>query len=180
MPTGPDPADFQGPTNIFSGHFHKRQEAYNVRYIGNTFPMDFSDAGDENRGMAIFDVVNDQTTYINWSECPRYTKTCLSSVLDDTVEIHPHSRIRCIVDIPISFEEGTYLRQKFMEDFQLREFVFEESREIAQALSGTETTVDINDKLATVDELVVQMLNDINVDRLDNNLLMEIYKQIQV
>lgn len=180
MPTGPDPNDFQGPKNIFSGHFHKRQEAYNIRYIGNTFPMDFSDAGDENRGMAIFDVFNDQTTYINWSDCPRYTKTCLSNILDNTVEIHPHSRVRCIVDIPISFEEGTYLRQKFMEDFHLREFVFEESREIAQALSETETSVNVNDKLATVDELVVQMLNDINVEQLDNNLLMDIYKQIRV
>lgn len=180
MPTGPDPSEFGCPTNIFSGHFHKRQEDFNIKYIGNTFPMDFSDAGDNNRGMAIFDSVNNKTTYINWDQCPKYTKTTLSNVLDGAVEIYPASRVRCIVDIPMSFEESSYLKQKFTDDYHLREFVFEESREVAQAFSETESSIDADDKLATVDELVVQMLNDINVDQLDNKLLIEIYRKISV
>ena len=39
-----------GPEYVFSGHFHKRQNQGNVWYIGNAFPHNYADAGDDERG----------------------------------------------------------------------------------------------------------------------------------
>lgn len=179
MPTGPDPKDYIGPKFIVSGHFHKRQAYEQVVYIGNTFPMDFGDAGDINRGMMVFDHEEKKMLFYDWTECPKYIKTTLSEIIDKQVTIHPTSRVKCLVDIPVTFEESTYLRSKFVEKYDLREFNLEESPEIANALSETETSIEPG-KLTSVNELVVQMLQDIDSEHIDNNLLVDIYKQLKV
>lgn len=180
MLTGPDLTDFKGPSHIFSGHFHRRQSREHVHYIGNTFPMDFGDAGDTNRGMMVFDHITNTFSYTDWDNCPKYIKTKLTDILDKSVTIYPESRIKCVVDVPISFEESTYLRQEFIEKYNLREFSMEESKEIITALTETQTNIDINDvKLDSVDELVTQMLNDIKSEHIDNNLLINIYRSIK-
>ncbi|TFG97004.1 hypothetical protein E4H12_09695 [Candidatus Thorarchaeota archaeon] len=181
MPTGPDPTEFAGPKHIVSGHFHRRQANLNVVYMGNTFPMDFGDAGDNDRGMMTYDHTDDKMEFINWDQCPRYIKAKLTDILDNTVTIYPEARVRCVVDVPISFEESTYLRQKFVEDYSLREFNLEESKDIAATITGTQTSIDIeNTKLDSVDDLVVQMLNDIDSDHFDNHLLIETYQRIRL
>lgn len=181
MPTGPDPKDFEGPRYILSGHFHKRQ-AYkdcNVVYIGNTFPTNFGDAGDSNRGMAIYDFKSDSLTFENWEQCPKYVKTTLTDLLDNTCKLWPGSRVKCLVDVPITFEESTALKHSFTETYKLREFVLEESMELREALSDTETKIDWDTtKLASVDELVEQMLNDISSDHIENDLLVKIYRRL--
>lgn len=180
MPTGPDPKDFEGPEHIFSGHFHKRQQQGHVTYIGNIFPTTFGDAGDTNRGMMTYDHEDKTIKFINWKDCPKYIKTKLTDIFDETVKIYPESRVKCMVDIPISFEESTYLRQKFMDDFKLREFTMEESKEISAALTDTQTTVNTDDiKLDSVDDLVIQMLTDIDSEHIDNQLLIEQYQRIR-
>lgn len=176
MPSGPDPLDYKGPKHIFSGHFHKRQAHEQVIYIGNTFPMDFGDAGDVDRGMITHDHRNDETIFYNWPNCPKYIKTTLTDLLDKTVELQPEARVKCIIDVPITFEESTELRTAFMERYKLREFTLEESREIKSALSDTETNVDWdNTKLKGVNELVVEMLQNIETDHIKSELLVEIY-----
>ncbi|TFH08863.1 MAG: hypothetical protein E4H14_05625 [Candidatus Thorarchaeota archaeon] len=180
MPTGPDPQDFAGPKHIVSGHFHRRQADLNVIYMGNVFPMDYGDAGDNERGMMIFDHEKDDMVFHNWDDCPKYIKTRLTDLLDRTETMFPGARVKCLVDVPISFEESTYLRQTFVEDYDLREFTLEESKDIATALSDTRASIDPeNMKLDSVDELVTQMLNDIQSDHIDNHLLVEIYQRIR-
>lgn len=178
MPTGPDPADFAGP-DIWSGHFHKRQNQDNIHYIGNCFPMDFGDAGDNARGMMTIDHATRTVDYIDWIDCPKYVKTTLSDLLDKTVVLHTGARVKCIVDIPVTFEESTYLRAKFLDDHQLREFVTEESIQIKQALTETQVKVKWDEKqIVTVDELVIEMLSDIDSDHIDNNELIAIYTSL--
>ena len=176
MPTGPDPLEYKGPKHIVSGHFHKRQAHEQVIYVGNTFPMDFGDAGDNNRGMTTYDHDKGEVLFHNWPDCPKYIKTTLTELLDKTVELHPEARVKCIVDVPISFEESTELRTVFMERYNLREFTMEESREIRSALTETESNVDWeNTKLKGVNELVVEMLRDISTDHVNSEMLVEIY-----
>lgn len=177
MPTGPDPLDYKGPKHIFSGHFHKRQATDQIIYIGNTFPMDFGDAGDNDRGMITYDHDTGEVLFKNWKECPKYVKTTLTDLLDNTVELYPEARVKCIIDVPISFEESTELRTVFMDRYNLREFTMEESREINSALLDTETDVDWeNAKLKGVNELVVEMLQDIETDHIKSELLIQIYR----
>lgn len=180
MPTGPSHTDFHGP-KIFSGHFHKRQITDNVTYIGNVFPTNFSDAGDNNRGLALYDHTTQKTEFINWADCPKYTKVRLTDILDDTKIVHANSRIKCIIDVPISYEESTFLRQKFIDDFQLREFSMEESQDIVEALKDTEIDIDAESiKLDSVDDLVVQMINSIDTPHIENDMLTQIYQQLKV
>lgn len=187
MPTGPVGTDFTGPKHILSGHFHKRQTQDNIHYIGNTFPMDFGDAGDFNRGLAIYDNVANKLSYIDWPDCPKYIKTKLSTLLDGDAEMHPNARVKCLVDIQITFEESMAIRQTFIDQFSLREFTLEESTELDDVLTNTEVSSEVTDvilddngKLASVDELVIQMLQDIKSDKIDNTLLIEQYKRLQV
>jgi len=181
MPTGPDPKDFKGPNHIVSGHFHKRQAEGNVVYMGNCFPMDFGDAGDFNRGMMVYDHVKDDMRFLDWKECPKYIKTTLSALIDGNVPLYPNARVKCIVDIPLSFEESTIIRKKYTDDHGLREFVMEESAQLQQALSDTETTIDWdNEELSSVNELVVQMLNNIESDQINNDMLVSIYQELMV
>lgn len=179
MPTGPDPQDFHGPKHIVSGHFHKRQAMNNIVYIGNTFPMDFGDAGDDNRGLMIYDHSKDQMVFENWNDCPKYIKTTLTDILDGTATLHPNARVKCIVDVPISFEESASLRQSFTEKHNLREFTLEESLELKTVLSETETKIDWDDnKLAGVDELVEQMLKEIDSEHIDSEKLIDLYRNL--
>lgn len=177
MNVGPDPSDYVGPKHIFSGHFHKRQANQQVVYIGNTFPMDFGDAGDTSRGMMIYDHVADHVEFRDWGECPQYIKTTLTALIDDDSILRDGARVKCIVDIPISYQESQQLRSLFLEKFKLRDFIMEESREITSALTETESSVSWDDetKLKSVNELVVDMLSDIKSDHIDNDMLVQIY-----
>jgi DNA repair exonuclease SbcCD nuclease subunit len=183
MPTGPDPADYAGPDYIVSGHFHKRQarEGSNVVYIGNTFPMDFGDAGDTGRGLMTYDFESKEMLFEDWEECPKYVKTTLTDILDNTATLYPGARVKCLVDVPISFEESTALKQSFTERYQLREFAMEESMELREALSETETSFEWtpDTELAGVDELVEQMLNEISSDHIENELLIKVYQGLK-
>lgn len=181
MPTGPDPADYAGPDYIASGHFHKRQarEGSNIVYIGNTFPMDFGDAGDNGRGLMTYDFRTKEMLFEDWEDCPKYIKTTLTDILDGSATLYPGARVKCLVDVPISFEESTTLKQSFTEKYKLREFAMEESMEIREAISDTETAIDWTEtELAGVDELVEQMLNEISSDHIENELLVKIYKNL--
>lgn len=180
LPAGPDPADFFGPKRIFSGHFHKRQQQEHIVYMGNTFPTSFGDANDNNRGMMVYQHDTNSIEFKDWEDCPKYIKTNFSNMLDETAIIYPQSRIKCIVDIPITWEESTILKQKYMDDYNLRELVLEESQSTSEVLSETQTEVVVTNQLDSVDDLVVQMLKDINHDQYDSDLLIAQYKQLQV
>lgn len=185
MPTGPDPSNFIGPKHIFSGHFHKRQTEGNITYIGNTFPTNFGDAGDFNRGMMVYDHVTSTPSFLDWVECPKYIKIPLSEILDGQVTLYKDSRVKCLVDIPISFEESSFLKTQFINQFDLREFSMEESPQLEEALRDTQTSSETQqqlhtaeDKLDSVDDLVIQMLSDIKVDQIDNTLLIAQYQKL--
>jgi len=180
MPTGPDHPDFAGPDHIVSGHFHQRQSKSNVVYMGNTFPMDFGDAGDNDRGMMIYNHIDDDMSFFNWDDCPRYIKTTLTDILDKNVTIFPQSRVKCVADIPITFEENTQLRQTFIKDYELREFLLEESQDLQEAMTDTETTADTTTSatLDSIDDLVIQMLKDIKSEHIDNNILIAEYQRL--
>lgn len=178
MPTGPDPIDFIGPKRIFTGHFHKRQIEDNICYIGNAFPMDFSDTNDNERGMAIYEYENDDLQFINWEECPKYLKINLSN-LNEIENLDKKTRLKCIIDVPIDYEEILSLKQKFQKELEIREFLIEDSIKLNETLMETQSNVD-DSELFTIDEMVVNMLNDIDTEQIDNELLIKIYKELNI
>lgn len=181
MMSGPEPAEFEGPKHIVSGHFHKRQQRGNIIYMGNTFPMDFGDTGDNDRGMMIYDHITATPTFINWGECPKYIRANLSDIMDGSTVISPNSRVKCIIDVPVKYEESISLRKECLEKYNLREFVMEESKSLVAAITGTETNVEGEDvHLDTVDDLVIQMLRDIKSEQISNELLIKQYRSLTI
>ena len=182
MKSGPDHTAFKQQREIISGHFHKRQTKGNVTYMGNTFPTSFADAGDNERGMMIYDHNAHEKKFLNWEDCPKYIKANLSDVLEGRVKLHEQARVRCIADIPINYEESVEIKKTMIEDNNLREFTLEESSELDEALSETETEVEaearLEGELGGVDEMVIQMLGDIDSEHIDNELLSDIYRKL--
>lgn len=177
MPTGPEADSFKGPT-IFSGHFHKRQANKHVIYIGNAFPQNFADAGDSGRGMCIYDHTSGSIEFEDWEDCPKYQKCTLSSLIDKSAKLLTNARVRCIVDVEISFEESAKIKQAFVQKFNLREFTLEESKDLSNALKfGDDVDQDVDD-LKSVDDLIMEMLNTIDAPQIDKALLIKIFQGI--
>lgn len=185
MPTGPDPTKFVGPKRILSGHFHQRQEQGNIAYIGNCFPMDFGDAGDFNRGLATYDHITEKLEYKNWEDCPKYVRVKLSRMLDPNHNLPANARVKCVLDTDLSLEDGMLVKEQYVSTYNLRELLFEETNELDDVLQNTETSagdnitgsVELSD-INTVDQLVIQMLQDIKTDKIDSSILVEQYKKL--
>ena len=178
MPTGLDASSYEKQKRIFSGHFHKRQVSGNVCYIGNVFPTSFGDANDFERGMAVYTHDTDNLQFLNWVDCPKYIKINMSDIIDDSAVMYQNARVKCMLDIKITYEESAALRISFMEEFNLREFTMDETTDAAEALRDTEIDEDSMDGLNTVDDLVMKMLTDIKTDQIDNNILIDQYKRL--
>jgi DNA repair exonuclease SbcCD nuclease subunit len=184
MPHGPDANQFTGPRLILSGHFHKRQAQGNVCYIGNAFPMDFGDAGDTARGVAIVDTeaVDDQDLmeFVDWPDCPRYTRCTLSEVLGNPEDLlAPKARIRCSMDIPVSYEEASYIKEKFMGEYKLREFQLEDPNQEEQMLALGDDALAMKEiAIGNMDEVVLEMLAEVSAPGIDNELLQRQYREL--
>lgn len=179
MFTGPNGEDFAGPKFIFSGHFHKRQLHDNIVYIGNTFPTNFNDAGDNDRGMMVFDHRTNDIKFINWDECPKFIKIKLTDILNDQSELLPNARVKCEVDVPINFEEASYFKSTFCKKFRLREMILEESPSIQSSLVDTEITDDGLNNIS-VDDMIIRLLQQIDNEKIDNEMLVKIYRGLRI
>lgn len=170
---GPDHRRFEGPKHIITGHFHKRQIQDNIMYMGSAFPMDFSDTGDNARGMLIYDYASNKLKFTDWTDCPKYQKVGLSNIMNTTVKIIPGARVKCLVDtVEVSYDDQIQLRKALMKDFNLRELTFEEI-DVEDALTNTAT--DEYTTVLGINEQVITMLKDINVEQIDNEVLTKIY-----
>jgi len=176
---GPDHKKFfKKQKRVFTGHFHRRQQKDNIHYIGNTFPMDFSDAGDTKRGMAVYDFENDILKYIDWPDCPKYIKTKLSDLLAKPSKIlEQNARVKVVVDQVITLTENNEIRKMFADKYKLRELVLEEQVETTPELSEIEQEVD-DLNLETVGEIVPELLKRIKSDKIDADTLVEIYRAL--
>ena len=180
MLTGPNPLDFIGPKHIISGHFHKRQLDKNIIYMGNTFPMDYGDADDNDRGLMLFDHVNDDYRFVNWSDCPKYSKISLSQLLYDNVCLPENSRVQCIVDQEITFDEHSELKKIFTAKYNLREFSLQETHHIKEALINTQTKIDWKStNLTNINDLVLELLSQIDTKNISNDQLIDIYNGLK-
>ena len=173
--SGPDPDSFSAPEEIFSGHFHKRQMAKNITYIGNAFPMDFGDANDYARGMAIYDYEKKQTDFLNWEDCPKYMKVTLSQVNADPSILQPGARVKVIADQDITHSENSDLKHTLMKEYNLREFNVEEQM-VAPVVNTEISAEDLRTK--STSELVRDMIGNIESPDIDNEMLLAIWDEL--
>lgn len=163
-----------GVQQVFSGHFHKRQKQEHIWYIGNCFPLDFSDEGDDKRGVAILDW-GSEPEFISWPDAPRFRVYDLSEIVMNPDKLMmPNSYVRANLDIDISYEEANYLREKFIADYQLREITLLPTKQdlFAEDLAPGEAKFD------SVDQIVTSQITAIQSDAYDTNLILHIYNTL--
>lgn len=166
--------DFNGPDYIFSGHFHKRQVTDKVIYMGNAFPHNFSDAGDDERGMMTLEW-GGEPQFINWENCPKYRTVKLSNLLDNKDSILKSKMyLKVNLDIDITFEEANLIKETFLNDYDIREISLIQDK---TNLDGTiDDTVDV--QFESVDQIVTDSLVNIESTQFDTNTLLEIYNNL--
>jgi len=165
---------FQQYGTVFSGHFHLRQQKNNINYIGNAFPHNFSDAGDDQRGVMVLEW-GKEPEYHAWPDQPLYKVLDLSQVIDhaDTI-LKPNMHVRVNLDIEISYEEANYIKEKFVTDYSLREMAL-----IPNKRSALEEELNPGDiKFESVDQIVTEQIINIDSEFYDNKLLLEIYRSL--
>jgi DNA repair exonuclease SbcCD nuclease subunit len=166
--------DFVGPEYVFSGHFHKRQQKGNVIYIGNAFPHDYADVGDDDRGMMILEW-GGQPEYRAWPDAPKFRSLKLSELIDhkDTI-MKSKMYIKVHLDIDISFEEANFIKETFMRDYDVREI------SLIQDKTNLDGTFEDNPdtKFESVDKIVAEQLVNIDSEQFDSKTLLEIYENL--
>lgn len=164
---------FKGYEIGFSGHFHKRQIRNNMHYIGNAFPHNYADAWDDQRGMMVLEWDKDPV-YIDWDDAPKFRTVKLSQLIDDADNIlKTKMHLRVTLDIDISYEEASFIKEKFISDYDIRELtLIPEKKDV-----DINTNIDVQ-AFESVDQIVSNQLVNIESDSYDTNVLLEIYRNL--
>ena len=165
---------FDGVGEVFSGHFHLRQQRRNINYIGNAFPHNFADAGDDKRGCTIVKW-GETPSYHAWPGQPLYKVTKLSSVIDSAPSILvPNMHVRVELDIDISYEEATFIKDTFIKDYNLREMAL-----IPVKSTAVDTDMAPGEvRFESVDQIVTDQITNISSEFYDPKLLLQIYQNL--
>jgi DNA repair exonuclease SbcCD nuclease subunit len=164
---------FKNPEYVFSGHFHKRQAKENIVYIGNAFPHNYADAWDDDRGMMILEH-GKKPEYRIWPDAPKFKTVRLSQLIDDAETlIKSKSYLRVAIDIPISYEEASFIKETFLAQYDIRELT----------LIPEKKDIEINNNLdvehfESVDQIVSSQLANIQSDSFDPKVLLAIYNNL--
>lgn len=166
--------DFGNTEYVFSGHFHKRQARQNIWYIGNAFPHNYADAGDDARGMMILEWGQDPV-FKAWPRQPIYRVHKLSEVLENPegmLLIDSHVRVH--LDIDISYEEANFIRETLMPEHKLREMTLIPIKgdQLEQGMSADGL------KFESVDQIVIDQINSIESNSFDKKILLDIYNNL--
>jgi DNA repair exonuclease SbcCD nuclease subunit len=161
---------------VFTGHFHKRQIKRNkngipVCYIGNTFPMDFNDEGDTERGCMYLEW-GQEPEFIDWPDAPSYFRVTLSGLLMESSNMfNENSVLDCIIDIELSKEEEMEVRETLSE--QCRSIMFRNPVKFDQAEEETDVDLEGGD----INSMVIEHLEKLDErDGIERELLVSLFK----
>jgi DNA repair exonuclease SbcCD nuclease subunit len=166
-------SNFKNPEYVFSGHFHKRQAKQNIVYIGNAFPHNYADAWDDDRGMMILEH-GGKPQYKVWPDAPKFKTVKLSQLIDEGDDlIKSKTYLRVGIDIDISYEEASYIKETFLANGDLRELtLIPEKKEV-------EINNDIDvEHFESVDQIVSNQIANIQSDNYDSKVLLAIYNNL--
>ena len=165
---------FTGFEHVFSGHFHKRQTQKNITYIGNCFPHNYSDAGDDQRGIMILEW-GQEPEFHSWPDQPKYRVHNLSEILEHTERLlKPNMHVKINLDVDISYEEAGFIRDTFVNDYQLREVKLIPQHNTDYESMSIKGNVDFQ----SVDQIVYNQLTNIDSEHYNKQLLLDIYNNL--
>jgi DNA repair exonuclease SbcCD nuclease subunit len=167
------PSHFTNQEYVFSGHFHKRQTKGNVTYMGNAFPHNYADAGDDERGMMTLEW-GGAPEYKTWPGQPVYRTFKLSQLLEkpeDHLTEKMHARVT--IDVQITFEEANFIKEQFIPQFKLRELML-----IPEKVEVESNIDPIDVSFESVDTIVMNQIEQLDSETYDRRMLSEIYTDL--
>jgi len=170
------PEHFKHQDYVFSGHFHKRQKQGAIHYIGNAFPHNYADVGDDERGMMILDKENHkEPEFINWPNCPKYRTVTLSQLIDnaDTL-IKSKMYLRVTLDLPISYEEASFIKETFISQYGCREITLIPQKQLEEITTELDISV-----FESVDQIVSNEIAELDTNNYDKSKLLQIYNGLE-
>ena len=160
--------------HVFSGHFHKRQSERNITYIGNCFPHNYADAGDNERGAMILEW-GGTPEFHSWPQQPTYAVHKLSDLLNNADGLlRERQHVRVNLDVDLSYEEANFIKETYIEKFNLREITLlpPKNKDLTDQQGAAEITFE------SVDQIVTNQITSIDSDHFDKNLLLDIYRNL--
>lgn len=171
--------DFKNPDQrIFSGHFHKRQIKTNsygaeMMYMGNCFPHSYADAWDDQRGIMLLEL-GKEPIFKAWPNAPRFRTLELSRLIEDPgLYIDSRTNAKVTIDLDITYEEATFIRESMINEYNVRDFKLIPNREQEENIVMDEGMV-----FETVDQIVIDYLNKVDSNTIDKDLLIDIYNDV--
>jgi DNA repair exonuclease SbcCD nuclease subunit len=166
--------DLSGFDHVFTGHFHKRQTKKNITYIGNCFPHNFADVGDDDRGMMILEW-GQEPEYHAWPDQPTYRVFSLGNLIDNAAALlRPKMHVKVELDIDISYEEANFIKETFIKQYNLREMSLIPSKRSDVGEDAAPGEV----KFESVDQIVTDQITNIESEFYDSKLLLQIYQNL--
>jgi hypothetical protein len=142
-------------------------------YIGNAFPHNYADAWDDERGLMVLEW-NGTPEYHSWPSQPTFRTVKLSQLIDEADKlILPKQHLRVALDIDISYEEASFIKENFMANYEIRELTLITERKDVEI----NTNIDIQ-TFESVDQIVSNQLVSIESDTYNKNTLLEIYNSL--
>ena len=139
--------------------------------MGNAFPHNYADVDDDERG-AMFLTWGEEPIYVNWAQGPKYRVFTLKQLLDDhqnLLDQYTYARVK--LDVSISYEEANFVREKFAEQYGVRELQLIPIKEEEEFIGG-------EIEFESVDQIVVTQLDTIESNTVDKQTLIDIYNSI--
>jgi len=114
--------------------------------------------------------------FFSWDDQPKYRVYQLSDLLQHTeARLQPNMHVRVDLDVEISYEEATFIKETFATTYKLREITL-----IPQKHIGEDISFDTqgNIKFESVDTIVTNQLSSINSDQYSPTMLLDIYRNL--
>lgn len=166
---------FESQELVFTGHFHRRQQIKNIFYTGNVYPFDFSDAWDADKGAMFLDW-GGKPEMVAWDRQPLFRNTKLSDLLNDPDSILTKNlTARVMLDIDISYEEASALKDAFIDQYGLRKVEL-----IPMSIDVDNHDFNPGSNFQSVDQIVIEGLKSIQSNDVRREKLIEIYDSLTI
>ena len=115
-----------------------------------------------------------QPEYFSWPDQPTFRTVTLSRLIDeaDTI-IKSKQHLRVTLDIDITYEEASFIKEKFMADYDIRELTLIAEKKDVEI----NTNIDVQ-AFESVDQIVSNQIVSIDSDTYDKNILLSIYNSL--
>lgn len=164
---------FPNQKQVFSGHFHKRQNKDKIWYIGNAFPHNYADAWDDDRGM-MFWKPGKVPEFKSWPDAPKFRTVTLSQIVSNpTHYIDDKTFAKITIDFDANYEDISFIKELLETELQAREIQM-----ITPKIVDPDMLEDANVNFESVDTIVISHLNTIESPSIDKHELIKIYQGI--